>query len=197
MFDFIFYTIPHSGTHFMFELFSQLDVPRYGYSGTFIDNNPYEKESRRPHYFHIHSKERPTYHHIHWGLLHKHKVLSIVRHPYDNFISHLSRNLDMEECSNVWKIFMDVDSKCDVYSIDINSKNRMQSIYEGLEHVGIRDQVDDNIIQDYVRTWKPQNHWNTPVKREYDETGKMPPEHDYSMLEPALNWYLEKFPYNK
>jgi hypothetical protein len=197
MFDFLFYTIPHSGTHFIFELFKQLDIPRYGYSGTFINNNPHEKTSRRPHYFHIHAKEKVTYHPIHAELLKNYKIISIVRHPHDNYISHLSRNLSIDDCVEAWNIFFDVFERNDMFVIDMNTPDKHKSLIDAFKYVNIYSQIDKNVVNKYVETWKPQNSWDTEIKEEYLKTKRLPNEEDYDILCPAVEWYTKMFPYNK
>ncbi len=77
-----------------------------------------------------------------------------------------------------------------IFDIGCQEENRLNHALEAIRFIGIVDETQcRHDIIPYVEKWEPINESHSEYKTEYLETGKLPNEYDWNLLNEAVEWY--------
>lgn len=132
--------------------------------------------------------------HIHVADCNEHNpVLSTLRHPHKTAISFLARGNDLEKCLNIWENFIWISSRMPMvyFDIDCAKEHRKAHLLDIIRKVDCYDSETEELTDEFVKAWKPVGVYRSDIKREHQETGKLPDVFDWSRFDRAVNWYNE------
>jgi hypothetical protein len=186
------YTIPHTGTNFLFHLLYTLNC----------DSNVTKNDGKTK-FLHYHARDtQPT------GRLMDAKIFVTVRDPYQCLISHISRQQKVRSIDEIihitahsWNIFLRTLPTINYKPLFINCPEniRYSHVTDVLSFVFDEKTLDkyDSNIRKYCAVWKPQNVYKrmskNPLQIYYKKNPKELYKHDLSELDEAVSWYHDQF----
>ena len=166
-------TVPYTGTHFaksLFEkvgVFSTYDMP----NAHWLDGNIREQ----------------------WDKIIQRKLVITARDPYLTAIRSIKTGHEtpIEFIAESWATCFEAMQQADHFILDIGCKkeNRLNHVLELINFVGIDLGTYREDVTSYVDAWLPENESHSEHKVRYLETGELPSRYDWSLLDPAVNWY--------
>jgi hypothetical protein len=192
MIKFSLITVPHTGTHFMKQLFIE--------AGIMLDleivDSPLEDCLTDTYYWHLHTlhEDKTMADRV---LADGRKIIVTARDPYLSAFHYLDaadshdglwcgQNDKIEELARHWDHLMTIAKKgAFIFDIGCKEEQRQKQATDILEFIGL-----DCDIKKYISDWKPRNSRDTENKRNYLEHNTLP-DFNWRPLEDAVKWYRE------
>ena len=182
------FTVPHTGTHFVYNFFDLIGVePDPGtctkkgaaYYNILHASIPVKEMTQAP-------RDRYTQHF-------KRKTIVTARDPYLSTIHHLdlSTTRGVDYVATVWDTFLDILPTINYHIIDIGCKeeNRYQHLCSAADFLSLKISYDKDKVKKFADEWQPANYRNNEMKSNYLKSGKLPEGHDWALFDRAVDWY--------
>jgi hypothetical protein len=167
-------TVPYTGTHFARSLFSIVDplsihdVP----SAHWLDGNVREL----------------------WDKIIRRKLVITARDPYLTAIRSIQTGHEdpITFIAQSWETCFEAIQVADHFILDIGcqKERRLKHALAAINFIGSECEAhNEQQVAAFVDAWLPENESQSKYKTEYLETGNLPDEYDWSLLDEASEWY--------
>lgn len=175
---FNFFTVMHSGTRFMIDLFT-----RCGYFNN--PQLPVEERVLDPDY---------AFNHYHWDttLIYDNKlpVISTLQHPTRMAVSWLIRNKSLTDLMKSFDSYIAFAREHPVIMVDLSCSvdTRYNHFIDVFRRADILEPKMLPIIKDVIEAWEPVGDISHPIKTQY-LIEKTLPKYNWNRFERYINWY--------
>ena len=196
MFTAALFTVPHTGTHFIIDYMTLLDMP----------------QSSRDGFIHLHTPQKiiSNWNSGIWATIANTPCIITARDPYLTAIRYIHDDHPVSQIIDHWVSFLDALPHLNSFVLDIGCRpeNRLQHLIDAAIFLG-RDPIEyADKIQIYANKWTARNVSNNKIKHNYLQMGMLPNTQNrsskllgsnthiktqdvinWSLLDPAVAWY--------
>jgi len=188
------FTVPHTGTHFIFKFVNDV-------LGAERDNGPAHYTKDGAYYWPFHAFHQPL--HMMSPRIQsfcngtnnesRRPTLVTARDPYLSTIHYmdLAPTRKLSDCAGYWDTFLGIIPRTNHFIVDIgcHENKRTEHLCEVADFLRLPYKLDD--MKTFAEAWKPENARSNDMKKKYLETGTLPDPRgeSWDMLDNAVAWY--------
>lgn len=126
-----------------------------------------------------------------WDEFSKLKCIVTARDPYLCGLRFISNGQTLEECAYHWDKFFDTYESIDHFILDIGvrEEDRLEHLCQVADFIGVWPNKYKAAIREYANGWIPVKGTSNEHKKRYIESGILPTNYDWQILDRAVAWY--------
>lgn len=126
-----------------------------------------------------------------WDEFSKLKCIIMARDPYLSAIRFLHNGQTVEDCAKHWNSFLKsyTDLNYIILNLDVKKEDRLEHLCQIAEFIGKWPNKYESEIRKYADAWLPVKGTSSVIKQRYVESGILPTNHNWKLLDDAVVWY--------